>query len=302
MRHSSCHPALVSYHRLSVRVARLTATAAALHNDPVAEEQISLWSQGSLRSQHTVMLSQAAVQSGVKLAGTSSIANCGVHNAQRNLLNITDTIVEPYSIKLWLDIPGKTGRQLTECACINMYELFAALFHSGVLAFTIAFLGSGGEDSLGKFWTAAAGSDVFKDHPALSLPWESLMCIVPILLFFDGADIFRDKEFLWWLWSSAVSHGGCDWDTEFPLLCLDHANVASAETLRIVMQAVTEWLKWNFDILKAGIGPSKGYYGETLKTASMKFWAGKTLAGKFRAMFAGVTGDYKSRQEWQGSL
>ena len=85
--------------------------------------------------------------------------------------------------------------------------MFAAIWEEGILQFTVSFLNEDGLSSLSTFWEAASRSDVFKDHPALKEPHGVLATLVPILLFYDGADIYRDKEFFWFIWSSAVSSG-----------------------------------------------------------------------------------------------
>jgi len=266
--------------------------------DPLAEEQFDLFSEGMLPATGMVKLSRAAARGGYDMGKTNAIAKAKLNHANEKVMAQADKLVDSYEILIPLDVSEKERKEVP-CPCLNMYEVFGALFLAGPLQFAVALLGGGAEENLTTFWEAAGRSDIFKDHPVLRESLGQLCFMIPILLFYDGADIFRDKEFLWWLWSSAVSDSN-DWDCEFPLLCIDHACIRSAETLRLVMKRVTEWIKWNLAILRKGTGPDKGFHGEPLKTSSMKFFANKCLAGPFRACFAGATGDYKSRMEWMG--
>jgi len=281
---------------LSVSMARQSVAEDAV--DPLAEEQYSLFSEGSLHAKSMVQLSRAARRGGYEKSTTSDIAKAKLTHANEKVMSKAEKLVDTYEILIPLDV-SETERKEVPCPCLNMYEVFGALFLAGPLQFTVALLGSGGEENLESFWGAASRSDIFKDHPVLLESWAQLCLMVPVLLFYDGADIFRDKEFLWWLWSSAVSDSN-DWDCEFPLLCIDHALIRTTETLRLVMKRVTEWIKWNLEALRKGVGPDKGFHGEDLKTSSMKYFANKLIAGPFRACFVGATGDFKSRMEWMG--
>jgi hypothetical protein len=229
-----------------------------------------------------------------------TIARCGEHNAQRNLFNKVATIISVYYITLHLDA-GPEGQNIpVKCAVLNLYELFAAMFDSGFQQFLVSWLGTEGTEAPEQFWSAAAKSPFFAGLPCLQKGLSFLQCLIPILFFYDGADVFRDKEVYWFLASSATTWKCNEWDSEFPLLGIPAEFVTSNETLRRLFWDVTAWLKWNITILESGFGPTRGFYNEKLTSESMLRFAGRALAGHWRATWAGNTGDYKSKKEWMG--
>jgi hypothetical protein len=154
-------------------------------------------------------------------------------HAQRDLLRLAIPICCLYSILLELEVGPEGSRESTWWPCLNPYEVFASIFEAGMMQFAVSFLGLDGPGSVADFWETARKSSVFQDHPALSETAEVLARLVPILIFYDGADIYRDKEYCWFLWSSAVSRGQ-DWDCEIPLLCIPACYMKSSETQRLV--------------------------------------------------------------------
>jgi len=245
--------------------------------EPLAEEQYALFSEGSLPATGMVKLSRAAGRGGYDMGKTKAIATAKLNHANEKVIAIADKLVDSYEI-------------LIRCPCLNMYEVFGALFVAAI-QFAVALIGGGAEENLTTFWDAAARIDIFKDHPVLRESLGQLCFMIAILLFHDGADIFRDKEFFWWLWSSAVSDSS-DW------LCIDHAFIRSAGTLRLIMKRVTAWIKWNQEILRKGIGPDTGFHGEPLKTSFMCLFCKQIHSpGIFCRSY---TWDYKSRMECMG--
>jgi len=227
------------------------------------------------------------------------IAECGVHNAQRNLMKKLGLVVAVYTLKLVLDA-GELGEQArVDVPCLNLYEIFAAMYAAGMLQFTAACLGEYGDEAPSMFWSAAKRSSVYAKHPCVNLPLEALAKVIPFLVFYDGSDVYRDKEFLWILASAVTTSKIDEWDSEFPLICVPAELVKTEATKQMFFRAITRWLKWNFLILRAGIGPTEGFYGETL-TESMSKLAGKTIAGGYLGEYAGNTGDFKAKWEWQG--
>ena len=266
--------------------------------DPLVEQQLNMIGQGQLHPQHAVQLCRAAKQAGLESAPTTRLGKCGTHNAERNLMRVAEQVCDPYSLRLPLEMGEDGAVTLVTCAVLNMYELFAGIFAAGTQQFTISFLG-GDEHATKEFWEAASRSSVFCNHPVLQMDAHILERMIPLLLFYDGADIFRDKEYLWFIFSSILTSGS-EIDCEFPLLCLPACFVKEDRTLRMVMFEVTKWINWNIQILTSGVGPEKGYYGEKLVTPSMIKLAGKSLANGWRACFGGATMDYKARKEWNG--
>jgi len=183
---------------------------------------------------------------------------------------------------------------------LNIFEIFAAIHSAGVAQFMVSFLGDHGLEGPTQFWSAAKKSPVYARFPNITAPLELLSMVVPFLIFYDGADIFRDKEYLWILASSAVATSSSEWDAEFPLLCIPGELVKNPETMHMLFTHITRWIKWNFKILQAGVGPSKGFYGEPLATASMRRYANQPLAGQWKGAWVGNIGDFKAKKEWQG--
>jgi len=65
------------------------------------------------------------------------IASCGMHHAQRNILNKVSLLIDVYFIMLMLDA-GKDGERIeVQCAVLNLYELFAAVLGKLVRARSI---------------------------------------------------------------------------------------------------------------------------------------------------------------------
>jgi hypothetical protein len=270
-----------------------------LEDDAFSEELCFMFSDGSLQAQDAIRIARAAEQTGLQAPEASKIAQCGIHHAQRNILKLFKGVVDVYWIVLLLDMGTDGERIPVECAALNMYEMFAAFHDAGEQQFAISMLGRQGIDSISEFWEAAGRSSVYKKHPALQQSWEVLKKMVPLVLFYDGAEVFRDKEYIWFIWSSAIAQAS-DWDCEIPILCLPAAFVKDNETLRLMFSEVTRFIKWNLGILRSGVGALKGFYDEELKTKSMLALAGRQLANGFTACFAAVTGDFKAKHEWQG--
>ena len=123
---------------------------------------------------------------------------------------------------------------------------------------------------------------------------------MPLLFFYDGADVYRDQEYLWFLMYSATSKGDV-MDTVCPLLAIPTRCAKEKNTQRKIFWIVSDWIRWNCAILELGIGARHGFYGEEWKHGSSQArLAGKLLAGGLKATFAGTTGDFKARAEWNG--
>ena len=206
----------------------------------------------------------------------------------------------PYDLKIPLDVGPGGSTILVWWAANNPYEVIEAFHNEGPIQFAKSFTGPTG-DCLQEFWETAAESAEFAGHPMLLKSVEEQAVTIPILGFIDGCTVYREKEFIFFLMSSAVS-SGCDWDCEFPCIAIPHEFIRKALTLHLVMWVLSDWFGWNMRVLAGGIALNEGYYHESFKPGSTQAkLAGKPLlGGKYKAAFAGTTGDYKGRVEWNG--
>ena len=106
---------------------------------------------------------------------------------------------------------------------------------------------------------------------------------------------------MWFLAHSALTKGDV-LDTVVPLLVIAAREHAKKATQDKVFWEVSRWIEWNCSVLMSGKGAERGFYGEEFKCGSSQARiAGVPLAGGWTATFAGTTGDYKARHEWNGT-
>ena len=115
------------------------------------------------------------------------------HVWTRNLLGWH---VDPYPLKLDLIVPGSEELQSIVVPCLLPHEILHALWRAGKQQFQISTCGPNGPDELLKYWDWALKQKWSRRHPALQGRCASdLKTMVPLMLFVDGAEVFRNKEF-----------------------------------------------------------------------------------------------------------
>jgi len=256
--------------------------------------------EGSIHVKPAVLLAKSCLHAGLKSDELTTLANTTVGNAARHFERAVPLAVHTYKLKIPLDVGPDGSTVLVWWDVHNIYEYMDAVYEDSPLQFAMSFLG-GSEDSLSEFWEAAAESEEFTGHPTLEMPLQEQARTVPLLGFIDGCTVFRDKEFVFVLVSSAVS-SGTDWDCEFPCVAVPHEYVRKQSTLYLLMWVLSDWLGWNVTVLNRGEGPAKGYYQEEFKKGSSqdRVKGKKLCGGRFKASYAGGTCDYKGRVEWNG--
>lgn len=264
--------------------------------DVHTDTTLALVGKGALHAADAVKLARAARNCGASTSDVVSMSAMRTRHAERDLhrkFKCNGLSIDPYMLKLLCD-----DGTIVDVAALNIYEVFHAMCSNDVRAMK-SFIGPRGMDGVSEFWSAAANSPVYQGHPIYDTP-ELLHKTVPLLLFYDGADVYRDQEYLWFLAYSALTSGDV-LDTIMPILAIPARRVMKHETQRKLSWEVSRWIQWNCSILMFGQGTELGFYSEQLNRGSSQArLAGECLAGGLRATFAGTTGDYKARQEWNG--
>ncbi|CAE7375107.1 nipblb [Symbiodinium sp. CCMP2592] len=184
-------------------------------------------------------------------------------------------------LRMLSDVDEDAGKPLTATKRIPVllpHEIFAELHSSSAYQFGTSMLGHQTPNAIKEFWEHLqrfAPMDI-KGHPAL----EScdLSELVPLLVHFDGAEMYRNAEYNIWSFSSVFSS---------MLDVKDHVHTEIAKLM-----------SWSFKILQEGRFPDRGYYGEELLEKSSRGKSrGLPLAGGWKACFYGFRGDQKARRE-----
>ena len=116
-----------------------------------------------------------------------------LHRWTRNLLGWH---VDPYPVEFDLMLPNSEELQTVTVPCLLPHEVLHALWRAGGQQFQISTCGPNGVDELVVYWEWALKQKWSQRHPALQGRCASdLKNMIPLMLFVDGAEVFRNKEF-----------------------------------------------------------------------------------------------------------
>ena len=116
-----------------------------------------------------------------------------MHTWTRNLLGWH---VDPYPVTFDLLVPGHETLQPVTVPCLLPHEILHALWRAGRQQFQISTCGPNGPDELLVYWEWALKQKWSQRHPALQgRSVSDLKTMIPLMIFVDGAEVFRNKEF-----------------------------------------------------------------------------------------------------------
>lgn len=119
--------------------------------------------------------------------------------------------------------------------------------------------------------------------------------MIPILLHYDGAEIYTNNEYLCWSFCSLFASGDV-LDVKFPLVVLPSHSVLQDAVHDRVHEVVAHVISWSLKIAASGIAPATGAFGEALNEHRSAL-AGTRLAKGWKGTFFGFRCDEKARKE-----
>ena len=139
----------------------------------------------------------------------------------------------------------------------------------------------------------------WSDHPVLHGPGVDLSSLIGFTLRMDGAEMFRNDEYLVYSFSSCFAAGGMIQDVlmyKYPICVLAEREVESDALLSAANAAIADLVAWSFGLAEAGIMPTAGFYGEELSGFRKRF-AGEQIAGRWRGAYFSTKADLKARKQ-----
>ena len=109
--------------------------------------------------------------------------------------------IDPYFITVEVQLPKREQSFPMQIPCLLMYELLHSIRHAGPLQSTVSL---GTPEDRCKFWqrSMAEGRATARD---LTIPRSQWHELVPCFFHMDGAEFYRNSEFLVWSWCAATS-------------------------------------------------------------------------------------------------
>ena len=176
--------------------------------------------------------------------------------------------------------------------------------------FGLSMLGRQTPAAIKEFWKHLQrfAPEEMKDHPALEC--RDLSKMIPLLIHFDGAEMYKNSEYNIWSFSSALS-SLLDVDcleTQFVCCILPQKAMqqkqACAKFLVVsctgcmmgvlpdywkvknyVHKEIARLMSWSFEILQRGKFPSMGFYGEEFPSTSCRAsQSGTALAADWKIL------------------
>lgn len=119
--------------------------------------------------------------------------------------------------------------------------------------------------------------------------------MLPIVLHYDGAEIYTNTEYLCWSFCSLFASGDV-LDVKFPSVILPAHSVVQDAVRAQVHEVVARVITWSLKIAASGIAPALGAFDEPL-TGHRSAMAGARLSNGWKACFFGFRCDEKARKE-----
>ena len=134
--------------------------------------------------------------------------------------------------------------------CLLMYELLHSIRHAGPLQSTVSL---GTPEDRCKFWqrSMAEGRATARD---LTIPRSQWHELVPCFFHMDGAEFYRNSEFLVWSWCAATSEATNIWDFKFVYTMLPSLLCHVKSVFSKVNEAVAKLVGWDFGVCQSGRG------------------------------------------------
>ena len=209
--------------------------------------------------------------------------------------------IDPYN--LWVDVqlPEQVDVVPIAVPCLLVYEVMNAVAEAGTMQAAMSLLGPAGHRGVQEFWEAAMLEPWGKRHPALDPQGtcvQDLRKLIPTWWHVDGAEIFRNSEFVTWSWCSAVAESLNVWDYKFLYCLLPALLMQMKPVFKRINDAIAQLIGWDLRVCEGGVGPARGFYNEPFAAdCSRAKLVGKQLG--YKAVFAGMKTDGKARREAQ---
>ncbi|CAE7609916.1 unnamed protein product [Symbiodinium sp. CCMP2592] len=146
------------------------------------------------------------------------------------------------------------------------------------------------------FWEHCRQFDEWKHHPIFSEEDVDMGRCVPVCFHCDGAEFFRNSEYIVWNMSSIFTDKDSDvWDVKFPNVIIPHANMKDEEVQRYAHSKVASAMSWSMWQSMKGIGPEFDMDNDRLTSPFQLSLKGTRLAGGWKLVYFGWKADLKAR-------
>jgi hypothetical protein len=198
---------------------------------------------------------------------------------------------EPYELSITLLSRDEGTPRQHKLSCLPPHELFALLWSRGQQTRQQCLLGAPG--ALKAFWDEALQSPAYCDIPCV----EHAYSMVPLLVHYDGCEIFNLTEYACWQTGCILAEGSDVLDQNYLNVIVENELINAGEFGEDAHAQIAEFFAWSFRALLAGTWPEKGVHGEALAGDMRTRLAGTLLAGGLRGFCIGFQCDMKARRE-----
>ena len=222
------------------------------------------------------------------------LATLNKHNAERDFHRLFKRAyglrLEPYFVEFdLLDPDDLVTVRKEKNATIPMHEMLWHVWadpgRRGMCLF-----GTEGVRGVCDWWLHARQTPNWASHPAGD-------DAVPLLCFADGAEVFKTKEYEFFLWHSLLSqlgHGTRIWDMVWLNFLVPSKRIPHKPTF---YTAAMKYVAWQARVVLSGRFPREGFYGEAFPEKSWRALQGERNASLPPAAVVGWHGDCKARAE-----
>ena len=166
---------------------------------------------------------------------------------------------------------------------IPISAMFAAIEAAGPAQVQVSL---GDHEAVKRWWQHAETLPEYTSHPGRG--------DVPLLLYFGGANIYSEQEYLIFKWSSIVTSLSDVFDEPFLILAVEGARVAEKSACH---QEVGRYMSWQANVLLTRKWPTVGYDKEEFPSGSLYFKRRGQDLGQMLGAVVGWQGDAKARRE-----
>jgi hypothetical protein len=188
---------------------------------------------------------------------------------------------------------------MTRVPVLPIHDMVHCLWEAGPENFKVSLLGSYTSAGRMDFIRHVMSLPEFQSNPLLQ-EQPDLTHVLPLMLHYDGAGMFRNQEQNIWSWSTVFSDKSDALDSQILLCSLPEGLMYTKAVKRAVHQEIARFCAWTLQCLHSGIHPSVGMYGEPLD-AYRRGKAGRAITDeRWRGFLFGVNADAKARVQIHG--